>query len=196
MSKKIEWLKRGMTANNGLHMQEVCDQIADATTAINNSLQKPTTAPSATQIVTVDNTNTQTMLNIGDGLSVENGSLKASGGASGKLYYKNIELIFEEDFVELEGIRKITIYFYESNDTIYDSNNINTLCEKIPFAICSIKADSPQPGALVWIFGCMPSSVGFDFDCLRDGGEVVKRIILFNEIDDTKIKLFCDYVEV
>ena len=37
MSKKIEWIKRGMTANNGLHMQEVCDQIADATTEINNS---------------------------------------------------------------------------------------------------------------------------------------------------------------
>ena len=86
MTKKIEWIKRGMTANNGLHMQEVCDQIADATTEINNSLQKPTTAPSATQIVAVDNTNTQTMLNIGDGLSVENGSLKASGGSGGKKY--------------------------------------------------------------------------------------------------------------
>ena len=89
MSKKIEWIKRGMTANNGLHMQEVCDQIADATTAINNSLQKPEIAPSATQIVTVDNTNTQTMLNIGDGLSVENGSLKASGGTGGKKLYNH-----------------------------------------------------------------------------------------------------------
>lgn len=46
---------------------------------VDNALTKPTTAPSATQIVAVDNTNTQTMLNIGDGLSVENGSLKASG---------------------------------------------------------------------------------------------------------------------
>ena len=52
----------------------------------NNALTKPTTAPSATQIVAVDNTNTQTMLNIGDGLSVENGSLKASG----KLYTHSI----------------------------------------------------------------------------------------------------------
>ena len=93
MNKKIEWIKRGMTANNGLHMQEVCDQIADATTEINNSLQKPTTAPSATQIVAVDNTNTQTMLNIGDGLSVENGSLKASGGGTGgKKYFHQIAL--------------------------------------------------------------------------------------------------------
>ena len=92
MNKKIEWIKRGMTANNGLHMQEVCDKIADATAAINNSLQKPTTAPSASQIVTVDNTNTQTMLNIGDGLSVENGSLKASGGTGTKKYFHQILL--------------------------------------------------------------------------------------------------------
>ena len=105
MSKKIEWLKRGMTANNGLHMQEVCDQIADATTAINNSLQKPTTAPSATQIVTVDNTNTQTMLNIGDGLSVENGSLKASGGTGTKKYMHYIRFMFS---VQMEGTQQMT----------------------------------------------------------------------------------------
>lgn len=55
-----------------------------------NALTKPTTAPSATQIVAVDNTNTQTMLNIGDGLSVEDGSLKASGGE--KKYFHQIAL--------------------------------------------------------------------------------------------------------
>ena len=104
MNKKIEWLKRGMTANNGLHMQEVCDQIADATTEINNSLQKPTTAPSATQIVAVDNTNTQAMLNIGDGLSVENGSLKASGGAGTKKYMHYIRFMFS---VQMEGTQAI-----------------------------------------------------------------------------------------
>lgn len=87
MSKKIEWVNRGMTANNGLHMQEVCDQIADATTAINNSLQKPEIAPQNTQLIAVDNTNTQTMLNIGDGLSIENGSLKASGGTKKYMHY-------------------------------------------------------------------------------------------------------------
>lgn len=112
MNKKIEWLKRGMTANNGLHMQEVCDQIADATTEIHNSLQKPTTAPSATQLAAVDNTNKQTMLNIGDGLSVENGSLKASGGTGEKLYYK---------MVMIEGsLAGYTFYFgyYSKNNTI------------------------------------------------------------------------------
>ena len=52
----------------------------------NNALTKPTTAPSATQIVAVDNTNSQKMLAIGDGLSIENDTLKASGGSGKKLY--------------------------------------------------------------------------------------------------------------
>ena len=111
MSKKIEWLKRGMTANNGLHMQEVCDQIEDATTEIHNSLQKPTTAPSATQIVAVDNTNTQTMLNIGDGLSVENGSLKASSGTGGKKYMHYILLSFLLSEVDINLNIKLNIQF-------------------------------------------------------------------------------------
>lgn len=121
MSKKIEWIKRGMTANNGLHMQEICNQIANETspenltsvikgsdtvvvdvaedkqtvevhldnnitTEIHNSLQKPTQAPASTQLVAIGTNKAQTMLNIGDGLSVENGSLKASGGTGTKKY--------------------------------------------------------------------------------------------------------------
>lgn len=112
MSKKIEWIKRGMTANNGLHMQEVCDQIADATTEINNSLQKPEIAPQNTQIVAVDNTNTQTMLNIGDGLSVENGSLKASGGGTGgKKYMHYILFSFLLSEVDINLNIKLNIQF-------------------------------------------------------------------------------------
>lgn len=122
MSKKIEWIKRGMTANNGLHMQEVCDQIADATTAINNSLQKPTTTPSATQLVAVDNTNTQTMLNIGDGLSVENGSLKASGG---QLYRHNLSLSYSNNqpFITLAIIAKNNAVFTYNTLRDYLLNN-------------------------------------------------------------------------
>lgn len=112
MSKKIEWIKRGMTANNGLHMQEVCDQIADATTEINNSLQKPTTTPSTTQIVAVNNKNAQTMLNIGDGLSVENGSLKASGGGTGtKKYMHYILFSFLLSEVDINLNIKLNIQF-------------------------------------------------------------------------------------
>lgn len=53
---------------------------------INNSLQVPSQAPSAAQLVAVGTNKAQTMLSVGDGLSVENGSLKASK----KLYRHNI----------------------------------------------------------------------------------------------------------
>lgn len=46
-------------------------------------LKLPDEAPTETKLVAVDNTNAQTMLSIGDGLSIENDVLKASGG---KLY--------------------------------------------------------------------------------------------------------------
>lgn len=44
----------------------------------NDALVKPGIAPSATSIVAVDSTNTQTMLTVGDGLNVENGALKVT----------------------------------------------------------------------------------------------------------------------
>ena len=44
----------------------------------NDALVKPGIAPSATSILAVDSTNTQTMLAVGNGLNVENGALKAT----------------------------------------------------------------------------------------------------------------------
>ena len=77
-----------------------------------NALTKPTTTPSATQLVAVDNTNTQTMLNIGDGLSVENGSLKASGGGTGtKKYMHYILFSFLLSEVDINLNIKLNIQF-------------------------------------------------------------------------------------
>lgn len=153
MSKKIEWIKRGMTANNSLHMQEVCDQIANETSPenltsvikgsdtvvvdvaedkktvevhldaevtqkIDNSLQAPTQAPTATQIVGVGTNKAQTMLNIGDGLSIENGSLKASGGSGGKLYHKFA--LFNVNN-QLDNVSYIRIDYYSSTSLIPSS---------------------------------------------------------------------------
>ena len=44
----------------------------------NDALVKPGIAPSATSILAIDSTNTQTMLTVGDGLNVENGALKVT----------------------------------------------------------------------------------------------------------------------
>ena len=56
---------------------------------LSQTISKPLIAPTSTELVAVDNTNSQTMLAIGDGLSVEDGILKASGGS--KLYMHNLE---------------------------------------------------------------------------------------------------------
>lgn len=56
---------------------------AEIQSQISKSLVAPMSRPSATELVAVDNTNSQTMIEIGDGLSLENGTLKATGSASG-----------------------------------------------------------------------------------------------------------------
>lgn len=50
---------------------------------IAKALKIPASAPTSTEIVAVDNTGTQTMLTVGDGLSVEGSILKSTGGTSG-----------------------------------------------------------------------------------------------------------------
>lgn len=81
-----------------------------------NALTKPTTAPSATQLVAVDNTNTQAMLNIGAGLNIENDTLKASGGE--KLYQHNLFI------TAYKG--KFTTTIISKNNDIFTSTTLNT----------------------------------------------------------------------
>lgn len=133
MTKKIEWINRGMTANNGLHMQEICNQIADAT-GIENVLQKPEIAPENTQIVAVDNTNAQTMLNIGDGLSVENGTLKASGGTGEKKYFHQIALFDAYNNTAFYFNLVTTTPKFEYGDTAFNELPVNTFitCFSLP----------------------------------------------------------------
>ena len=48
----------------------------------NDALVKPASAPSATSILAIDSTNSQTMLAVGNGLNVENGALNVTEGTS------------------------------------------------------------------------------------------------------------------
>ena len=82
---KINWYN-GKTANSASDMQKLCD-------AINRSLSVPVSAPAETKVVAVDTTNNQKMLTIGDGLSIENDTLKASGGTGTKKYFHQISLL-------------------------------------------------------------------------------------------------------
>lgn len=137
MSKKINWYA-GKNPNNPADMQEICDEVANATDVqnlaekikgsesvivdvaedeqsleihldaevtsdISRSLKTPVSAPTDTSIVAVDSANAQTMLKIGDGLSVENGELSASGSGSGKMYLHcvNINGMIDNYYYEL-----------------------------------------------------------------------------------------------
>ena len=60
----------------------------------NKALVKSDSAPASTSLVAVDNSNAQKMLTIGDGLSVENGTLKATGGSGGASIGGGFTLIF------------------------------------------------------------------------------------------------------
>lgn len=55
---------------------------------IARALKAPASAPTSTEIVAVDNTGTQAMLAVGDGLSIENGVLKSTGGGGFKTWKK------------------------------------------------------------------------------------------------------------
>lgn len=97
---------------------------------INNSLQKPTTAPTATELVGVDTNKAQVNIGIGSGLSLENGTLKATGGGGGttqNLYMHNFNLSSD--------IENIDIYFQLlSTVEAYDLTNpenifVNTLSD-------------------------------------------------------------------
>lgn len=56
---------------------------SELTSRIQKALVTTMTAPSATQLVAIDDGNSQTMIDIGEGLSLENGALKVVGGSGG-----------------------------------------------------------------------------------------------------------------
>lgn len=102
---------------------------------IDRALQLPTTAPTATQLVGVGTNNAQTMLGIGDGLSVVSGKLTAG---SGKCYLNILYLMFENN-ADAEHIRfepnKVYAFFnfdtqsYEAQRDagVFDFHNIQPM---------------------------------------------------------------------
>lgn len=102
---------------------------------IDRALQLPTTAPSATQLVAVGTNNAQTMLGIGDGLTVVGGKLTSG---SGKRYLNILYLMFESN-ADAEHIRfepnKVYAFFnfdtqsYEAQRDagVFDFHNIQPM---------------------------------------------------------------------
>lgn len=91
---------------------------------IDKALQLPQTAPSATQIVAVGTNNAQTMLGIGDGLSVVGGKLTVG---SGKKYMNFLYMGVTEDVnlqtVKLEANK--LYMFFNVDDKNYQELDVN-----------------------------------------------------------------------
>lgn len=115
---------------------------------IDKALQLPQTAPSATQIVAVGTNNAQTMLGIGDGLSVVSGKLTAG---SGKRYLNIMYLMFENN-ADGEHIR------FEPNK-VYAFFNFDTQDYETQYALGDFAFNNIQP--MQWYGGDKP--VFYDF---------------------------------
>lgn len=116
---------------------------------IDKSLQLPQTAPSATQLVAVGTNNAQTMVGVGDGLSIENGKLKAGGTR-----YLNILYLMFENEAQAPTIPNITfqpnkVYAFYN----FDSVNYQEKRENGTFTFDQIKP-------MYWFGGDTPTLAG------------------------------------
>lgn len=69
-------------SQNTSRISSIETTLTEITPNVMRALKTPISAPSSTELVGVDGSNAQTMIGIGDGLSIENGTLKATGGGS------------------------------------------------------------------------------------------------------------------
>lgn len=127
---------------------------------INNSMQLPTTAPTTTELVGIDTNKAQVNIGIGDGLSLENGTLKASGGDGSKLYLHTIKLSWDEifrlqlcllsssatKFTKSQIVNKVINYEFNSSLSIKDPGTYEETC-----TTCFV-VGTPYNGGKIFVF--------------------------------------------
>lgn len=145
---------------------------------IQKSLITPMSAPSDTKLVAIDTSNAQTNISVGDGLSIENGTLKASGGSGGS----GFELLWEGE-VNLSTSTNSSLQDYLKSTSDYTKLAIQ------------IKGSSDtDPGSLVFVNANRNNDVNLYEDV---GGVNVTRNILkafsFQLYKDGKFKAEYNY---
>ena len=71
---------RAVVDKNTIDIVDLQTTVTELSPKVMRALVTPMTRPNATEIVAIDDGNSQVMIEIGDGLSLENGVLKANGG--------------------------------------------------------------------------------------------------------------------
>lgn len=82
---------------------DLVEQVSELNQEIAKTLKTPMSAPAQTKLVAVDTANDQAMISIGEGLSLENGTLSAGGGGSGK-YLHVLNMYFEHEYYLNPGV--------------------------------------------------------------------------------------------
>lgn len=78
---------------------EVVEQVSELNQEIAKALKTPMAAPAATKLVAVDTSNDQALVSIGEGLTLENNTLSASGGSGGSGKYLHVlNMEFEHEY--------------------------------------------------------------------------------------------------
>ena len=123
---------------------------------INNKISKalvvPMTAPSATELVAVDDGNSQTMVEIGEGLVLENGVLKSTGGGSSEGI-----VVLHENFTTIEGFYNRLVELYDTDKecviSITPTQNISSTTAHAMQITSTTHVPSQLPSATVLYAG-------------------------------------------
>lgn len=108
---------------------------ADIVTKLSRVLVTPMSAPASVSLVAVDTSNAQTMLTLGDGLSVSGGVLSASGGGGGGgIVEKTIKnrLYFNSNRWNAywRALKNLNIYLLDGT-TLYATSDYNSIAQKV-----------------------------------------------------------------
>lgn len=91
---------------------------SNLTALAQKALVLPDNAPASEEIVTIGTNGEQSSLSVGDGLSIENGALKASGGGGGGGLYLHHITMYDSDLLSM-----LSFMFYSSRNTAFLSSN-------------------------------------------------------------------------
>jgi hypothetical protein len=158
---------------------------AETTADISRSLKTPVSAPPTTKLVAVDTTNSQEMLTLGTGLSIENGTLNANGE---KLYkhtlYANAKTL---DNQNLNNIFIVIELYNNSNSLLNKDTLLANIPRYITFMPVSIYDGSVNKKLISNSFlNTITDNLNLSYNALENGNiSYFTQDILFTMVIDT-----------
>lgn len=146
---------------------------ANIATKLGRVLVTPMSAPASVSLVAVDTSNAQTMLTLGDGLSVSGGVLSASGGGGGGVpTHLNRFYIQSSQWTKMwTALKSLNIHRVDGT-TIYASSDISSISQYLVYETSSL---APECDAYIpdvcWFTFSLKASISPDN--LTIGGAII-----------------------